>query len=95
MIDAVFNACVVFLLALADLLGTTYETINVWIFCVIEPIAFFALAGFAVYQARKIRQLIAAQEKMTVFNRHGHGLKPIILRCQNQNLSYCGDSESP
>lgn len=57
MINAIFDACVVFLLALARLLGTTYETVNVWIFCIIEPVAFIALAGFAVYQAREIRKL--------------------------------------
>lgn len=35
-----FNICVVFLEWLAELLGTTYVRINVWIFCVILPILF-------------------------------------------------------
>lgn len=81
MFDAVFNACVVFLLALARMLGTTYETVNVWIFCIIEPIAFFALAGFAVYQAREIRRLRLLSES-----------KPLVIRKSTPHLSICGDS---
>lgn len=57
MIDFIFNACVIFLQALARLLGTTYETVNVWIFCILEPIAFLALAYFAFRLQRKCRQL--------------------------------------
>lgn len=57
MINIVFNWCVVLLRTLAGLLGTTYEAVNVWIFCVIEPLAFVALVVFAVYQNRKLREL--------------------------------------
>ena len=38
-IDQTFNFCVHFLYDLANILGITYEEINVWIFCVIWPIA--------------------------------------------------------
>ena len=37
-IDAVFDFCVKLLLDIADIMGITYEEINVWIFCVIWPI---------------------------------------------------------
>ena len=38
-IDNIFNFCVYFLYDLAKLLGITYEEINVWIFCIIWPVA--------------------------------------------------------
>lgn len=38
-IDQTFNFCVYLLYDTADILGITYEEINVWIFCVIWPIA--------------------------------------------------------
>jgi len=38
-IDQTFNFCVYLLYDMADILGITYEEINVWIFCVIWPIA--------------------------------------------------------
>ena len=38
-IDYVFNYCVRLLYDIANILGITYEEINVWIFCIIWPIA--------------------------------------------------------
>ncbi len=38
-IDQTFNFCVYLLYDLAHILGITYEEINVWIFCVIWPVA--------------------------------------------------------
>ena len=38
-IDYVFNYCVRLLYDTANILGITYEEINVWIFCIIWPIA--------------------------------------------------------
>ena len=38
-IDQTFNFCVYLLNDLAHILGITYEEINVWIFCVIWPVA--------------------------------------------------------
>ena len=38
-IDQTFNFCVYLLYDMANILGITYEEINVWIFCVIWPIA--------------------------------------------------------
>ena len=36
-IDTVFRICVVLLVDLADLLGISYEEINIWIFVIIWP----------------------------------------------------------
>ena len=37
-IDLVFKICVITLVDLAEVLGITYEEINVWIFVIIWPI---------------------------------------------------------
>ena len=37
-IDTVFDWCVIFLYEMADLLGITYEEINVWLFVIILPL---------------------------------------------------------
>jgi hypothetical protein len=42
---------------LAALFGTTYEAINVWIFCVLWPLFTAALVVVVVLQRRRIRQL--------------------------------------
>ena len=42
-IDQTFNFCVHLLYDLANILGITYEEINVWIFCVIWPVASLVL----------------------------------------------------
>ena len=38
-IDEIFNFCVYLLYDLANMFGISYEEINVWIFCIIWPIA--------------------------------------------------------
>ena len=38
-IDTIFNFCVRLLYDVANILGISYEEINVWLFCVIWPIA--------------------------------------------------------
>jgi hypothetical protein len=43
MIDEIFNVCMYFLYDVADFLGTSYEAVNVWFFCVIEPIVFILM----------------------------------------------------
>jgi len=59
-----FDLCVKILLELADLFGTTYKAINVWIFVIIWPIftllligTVMLLIGTVIFQRRKIRQL--------------------------------------
>ena len=37
-IDTIFNFCVRLLYDVANILGISYEEINVWLFCVIWPI---------------------------------------------------------
>ncbi len=38
MIDRIFDVCVELLVWLAEKCGTTYNAINVWIFCIIWPL---------------------------------------------------------
>tara|TARA_B100000963_G_C22067513_1_gene426616 strand:+ start:55 stop:273 length:219 start_codon:yes stop_codon:yes gene_type:complete len=45
-IDTIFRICVYILVDLADLIGISYEAINIWIFVIIQPlliIIFFVL----------------------------------------------------
>jgi hypothetical protein len=57
MINEVFNWCVEILVIYAHRWGMTYEALNVWIFCVIEPIVFFVMLAFLIKQYLKIRYL--------------------------------------
>jgi len=56
-IDGLFDWCVDLLLWGADLLGMSYNEINIWIFCVLWPLLTIVLVGLAVYQWRVIRNL--------------------------------------
>jgi hypothetical protein len=49
MTDYIFEKCVVFLHWLARKLGTTYEAVNVWLFCVIWPLLTLFLMGWVVW----------------------------------------------
>ena len=45
-VDTIFKICVYILVDLADLIGISYEAINIWIFVIIQPlliIIFFVL----------------------------------------------------
>lgn len=53
----IFQFCVYVLMVLADLFGTTYERVNVWIFCVVWPVLTIALIVVVVWQRRTIRRL--------------------------------------
>ncbi len=57
MIHSLFNWCVNVLEDGARLLGMSYEAINIWIFCVIEPIAFLLMLLWILRQRRQIRKL--------------------------------------
>ena len=74
MTDAIFYLCVALLIKLADLVGVTYEAINVWIFCVIVPGFILALLVLVFRQRTKILEL----EKQLVGSRAVH--RPIKLR---------------
>ena len=53
-IDQTFNFCVYLLYDLANVLGISYEEINVWIFCVIWPIASLILFAEVIRLRLKI-----------------------------------------
>jgi hypothetical protein len=52
-----FYWCVDVLKYYANLLGITYEEINIWIFCIIEPIVFFIMLGIIINYYFKIKEL--------------------------------------
>ena len=53
-IDQTFNFCVYLLYDLANILGISYEEINVWIFCVIWPVASLILFAEVIKLRLKI-----------------------------------------
>ena len=65
MIDAIFNACVLILLFLADLLGMTYEAVNVWIFVIIWPVITLALMATVVRQWTMTRELLKVKREQS------------------------------
>ncbi|MCH8513060.1 MAG: hypothetical protein LAT83_15610 [Kiritimatiellae bacterium] len=63
-IDALFDLCVNILLWLANLFGVSYNTINIWIFCVIWPILTMALIVIVIRQHLRIKALQGRNEKI-------------------------------
>jgi hypothetical protein len=61
MIDRVFNLCVDILVSLASLFGTTYEAINIWIFCVIWPL-FTVFLILSIFRQRYIIRQLRGQQ---------------------------------
>ena len=57
MTNHIFSLCVDFLVWTANLLGTSYETVNVWIFCVTWPLFTLLLVAAVVRQHIIIRRL--------------------------------------
>jgi len=55
--ELIFNWCVDVLIFLAHWLGITYQEINVWIFCIIEPIVFIYMLTLIIKQNRYIKRL--------------------------------------
>ena len=55
--NEIFKWCVALLQYYAKAFHTTYETLNVWIFCIIEPIVFLFMLIVIVRQFFKIRTL--------------------------------------
>lgn len=54
-----FDGCVALLEWGALQLGTTYKAINVWIFCIIEPLVFLYMLFLIINQRRRIKKLKA------------------------------------
>ena len=57
-IDIIFNFCVRLLYDVANILGISYEEINVWLFCVIWPILSLVLFAEVIRLRIKNEQLI-------------------------------------
>lgn len=57
MYNELFKACVKLLRNWAAYLHMTYEEINIWIFCVIEPIVFIVMVITIVRLSRQNKQL--------------------------------------
>ena len=55
--DEIFNACVELLKWLGQILGLTYNEINVWIFVIIEPIIFIIMLIWIIRLRKKIKLL--------------------------------------
>jgi hypothetical protein len=53
--DKLFDLCVYILNVGADILGMTYKEINIWIFCIIEPIVFFVMLFIIIKQYIKLK----------------------------------------
>ena len=52
-----FDWCVDILRHYAKVLGITYEEINIWIFCIIEPIIFFVMLGMLIHYFYRVKAL--------------------------------------
>jgi len=61
MTNRIFQLCVDLLVWLAHLLGTSYEAVNVWIFCVIWPLLTVLLIAVVAWQYFIIRKLRRTQ----------------------------------
>jgi hypothetical protein len=58
-VNSLFDWCVRILIDGANLLGISYNEINIWIFCIIEPIAFVLMLAVIIWQYRRITKLKA------------------------------------
>ena len=65
-IDTTFDWCVRFLYVVADLLGITYEEINIWLFVIIGPLLFLISICLNYYfykKTKKLKKIIELQNK--------------------------------
>jgi len=65
-VDITFDWCVRFLYIVADLLGITYEEINIWLFVIIGPLFFFISIYLNYYfykKTKKLNKIIELQNK--------------------------------
>ena len=56
-INKVFDLCVDILLYGADILGMTYNEINIWLFVIIQPLIHIIMAIWIFYLIRSNRKL--------------------------------------
>ncbi len=57
MVDRIFDLCVVFLVWLARVTGTTYKEINVIIFCILWPLFTLGLIVLCMVQWARLRKI--------------------------------------
>ena len=55
-IDYAFDWCVILLVNVSNVIGITYEEINVWLFCIILPIVLFIL----FFEVVRLRLIVCA-----------------------------------
>ena len=67
-IDITFDWCVKFLYMVANLLGITYEEINIWLFLIIGPISLFIsiFLNYYFYKKAKILKKIIENQKQEI-----------------------------
>lgn len=56
-VNALFDWCVHILVVGAHSLGISYNEINIWIFCIIEPVLFVLMLVVILWQWQRIRRL--------------------------------------
>ena len=57
LINEVFDLCVKALEILAKAAGMSYEEVNIWIFCVIEPVVFVVMLFMIIRMHYKLKYL--------------------------------------
>ena len=65
-VDITFDWCVRFLYIVADLLGITYEEINIWLFVIIGPLFFLISICLNYYfykKTKKLKKIIEIQKQ--------------------------------
>ncbi len=56
-INEVFDLCVNILIFYAEILGISYNEINVWLFVIIQPLIHLIMIVWIIYLLREIRKL--------------------------------------
>lgn len=80
--DDIFDECVDVLTLFARDYGTTYKRINVWFFCIIEPIIFVLMVVAIVVLVRKL-------------NRRGEKLRHAQMRLQMTESKFADQITEP
>lgn len=62
MINEVFDWCVEILEYTARLLNMSYEEVNIWLFCIIEPIIFLWMLGYIINLRRELKRARKSNE---------------------------------
>ena len=57
-LDFIFKVCVIFLVDLAEILGISYEAINIIIFVILQPLLIVILSFFGVKKSVRIKPFI-------------------------------------